>query len=733
MSVPASYMTNLNNLGAAGVGALGTYAGINQGGTRGLQSALGAASKGAAGVGSFLGDSTGALGQASNTLGGAGNALGIVNGVQQGGVLGYGGAAINAGGLAGRTGALGQANSGLNQGVGDAASALGIYQGIKQGGVLGYGGAAVNAAKLGASTGAFGGASGAIGSAAGYIAAPLAVYNAVKNYKSGATGSDALSGAEAGAAVGSVIPGVGTLIGGVLGGLVGGVASIAGPGKMDAENSQYGGIADAYKQVGKQGGPQAQQDFATQELQDPYLALAGEFDQRGANDDPLWQQYGRMGEQKFTGDLTGQIQKAIDNGTITKNDDASAIYSKAIQPWEASFGKGSDIGANADLNQAITTQLISQYMGGQAPSAWKDINGGTPFQGLAGPNWGAAATTASPDEIAQTNALTASLGRNTSPVGGAIASTTGHAQGGVMKKKRRIQRFDDGGDVDFTPDTNDFSNYEPTLQDPGVDYSYGNGSDLPDVNSFNDPYAYGSGSSGSSNSASLASLLKTYAPVLPLIAGLVGSTSKGTSGAPAAPNGLQAGVVGPMPTPQFNRTQVANPTNRTDGQPMTQQDWYTYGSRPGASFFNNNQVPLTGGAVGQATQAAPAATPNMNTQPIQYSNQSGIPVMAKGGALAQSNAEPMQDGAEFSSANQQHVRGPGDGTSDDIPAKLSDGEYVFDANTVSMLGNGSNDAGARALDKLRENLRKHAAKPMAKGKQFMKAKSPEKYLGKGSK
>ena len=80
-----------------------------------------------------------------------------------------------------------------------------------------------------------------------------------------------------------------------------------------------------------------------------------------------------------------------------------------------------------------------------------------------------------------------------------------------------------------------------------------------------------------------------------------------------------------------------------------------------------------------------------------------------------------------------HAKGPGDGTSDDINAKLSDGEYVLDAGTVSMLGNGSNDAGARKLDELRQRLRRHAAEKLVKGEQFMKAKEPLSYTKKETK
>jgi hypothetical protein len=63
------------------------------------------------------------------------------------------------------------------------------------------------------------------------------------------------------------------------------------------------------------------------------------------------------------------------------------------------------------------------------------------------------------------------------------------------------------------------------------------------------------------------------------------------------------------------------------------------------------------------------------------------------------------------------LKGPGDGVSDSIPAvigqgmakggqpaKLARGEYVIDARTVAALGNGSTDAGAERLDKMRKNI-----------------------------
>jgi hypothetical protein len=63
------------------------------------------------------------------------------------------------------------------------------------------------------------------------------------------------------------------------------------------------------------------------------------------------------------------------------------------------------------------------------------------------------------------------------------------------------------------------------------------------------------------------------------------------------------------------------------------------------------------------------------------------------------------------------LQGPGDGVSDSIPAVITDGmssggqpakvargEYIMDARTVAALGNGSTDAGAERLDKMRQNI-----------------------------
>ena len=51
-----------------------------------------------------------------------------------------------------------------------------------------------------------------------------------------------------------------------------------------------------------------------------------------------------------------------------------------------------------------------------------------------------------------------------------------------------------------------------------------------------------------------------------------------------------------------------------------------------------------------------------------------------------------------------HINGPGTGTSDDVPAMLSDGEFVFTAKAVRSLGDGSRRKGAKRMLALMKKL-----------------------------
>jgi hypothetical protein len=102
-----------------------------------------------------------------------------------------------------------------------------------------------------------------------------------------------------------------------------------------------------------------------------------------------------------------------------------------------------------------------------------------------------------------------------------------------------------------------------------------------------------------------------------------------------------------------------------------------------------------------------------------------------GGAYNSAQPQKLARGGPLSQVANL-ARGSGSGRADTINARLSDGEYVMDAETVSMLGDGSTQAGAKRLDDMRAQLRSHKGKALARGKFSPNAKSPLAYL-KGAK
>lgn len=186
--------------------------------------------------------------------------------------------------------------------------------------------------------------------------------------------------------------------------------------------------------------------------------------------------------------------------------------------------------------------------------------------------------------------------------------------------------------------------------------------------------------------------LTDYLRLAGLAAGLAGDlTGKGSGG--KIPGGLGGGL-SPIFSSQLPTSNLPPATTRPASLlPQSTQDWYRYGYGPEQSFFSN----------------VPQGAPNTSTAYTGY---------AEGGST----------GTGHGSRSSFAVGGPGDGRDDKIPAMLSDGEYVMDAETVAMLGNGSSKAGADALDKFRVAVRKHKGRDLAKGKFSANAKKPDQYL-----
>jgi hypothetical protein len=247
---------------------------------------------------------------------------------------------------------------------------------------------------------------------------------------------------------------------------------------------------------------------------------------------------------------------------------------------------------------------------------------------------------------------------------------------------------------------------------------------------------------------------------------------------PALPG--SAPVAGYGPPGGYNFANYA-PKGQTAAPPPS--SYFTYGSGPEQQFFQQVQpgggkiapvtmarggkvphfdmggmVPNIGGPqqiLGQGAMAQPGQTP-MTPRPMMGAPQQAQPQVPQrptapsGPApLAPSPPSTMMQrmqaarpqvrpfamggspgtGALSQVGQSRHVTGPGDGTSDSIPARLANGEYVIDAQAVSMLGNGDNSAGAKRLDEFRKNLRQHKGGALAKGQMAPDAKPIHKYMG----
>jgi hypothetical protein len=114
---------------------------------------------------------------------------------------------------------------------------------------------------------------------------------------------------------------------------------------------------------------------------------------------------------------------------------------------------------------------------------------------------------------------------------------------------------------------------------------------------------------------------------------------------------------------------------------------------------------------------------------FSYSRSGYTPYRAASGGLMDSAvAKRMMKGGHLGSYSDggRLLKGPGDGMSDNIPAKigskqparLADGEFVIPADVVSGLGNGSTDAGARRLYAMMDKVRQARTGNKKQGKQI---------------
>ena len=148
------------------------------------------------------------------------------------------------------------------------------------------------------------------------------------------------------------------------------------------------------------------------------------------------------------------------------------------------------------------------------------------------------------------------------------------------------------------------------------------------------------------------------------------------------------------------------------------------GGGGGAPMGSSSVYSPTGTELGQII-AAPAYTGPTDIYAVPAAN---VGRYKKGGKVKPENDNEMvRHLREWQKGRGHHgpgkVKGIGSGQEDLIPAWLSDGEYVWSAQDVADLGDGSTDEGVRRLDKMRHMVRKQAGR-----KDIKKIAKPQKGI-----
>jgi hypothetical protein len=173
----------------------------------------------------------------------------------------------------------------------------------------------------------------------------------------------------------------------------------------------------------------------------------------------------------------------------------------------------------------------------------------------------------------------------------------------------------------------------------------------------------------------------------------------------------------PEQSMQSNMSQQMQP-DRLD-QPAT----------PGGSYFNYGQESSIDSILKPGNELQTYKQGGM-ASPLMAAGGTTRYGMNSGGALdvVHHSGKPRLDFREGAA-----VTGEGDGQSDDIPAMLADGEFVFPADVVAALGNGSTKAGSDKLYEMMHSIRAHHRSAKPEDLPPPAKKSPLDYLKKPAK
>jgi hypothetical protein len=149
-----------------------------------------------------------------------------------------------------------------------------------------------------------------------------------------------------------IVPGIGTVVGGVIGGVVGAISSLFGGSKTNPDTTAWNSFT------------QGSQSAAAQNPNTLASTVSGLW-KSGDNSFPGLANY--QSSNQFTGDMTKQIDAAVDSGKIAANATPQQMYSQVVQPWLSSMPGGQQWSKDPKqgAQSALITDLISNYQQGK--------------------------------------------------------------------------------------------------------------------------------------------------------------------------------------------------------------------------------------------------------------------------------------------------------------------------------------------------------------------------------
>jgi hypothetical protein len=286
---------------------------------------------------------------------------------------------VVAGGGAAAAGAAGAATGATGATTGAAGAATGATGATTGAATTAGGTAAGGGGSSAAGASALKGGATPLGTTAAGLAALYGAHQAYEGIRKGKEGQAAAGGALAGAG-GAYLAGAAGLGGAGLTTLAGfgpvglAAAAIAAIGASLVNTKEQGDVAlrNYWKAVDQGRGIGS---APPEELANGFI----NFYRTNKNEFAGQEKYGRKGNEDFVYDMTQVVNKAVQDGTVSKDATPEEIYQKAVQPWLNSMGSGPKDADARRIQDFMMTDMIYNFMQGK-PISNAQVKGDKKFK-----------------------------------------------------------------------------------------------------------------------------------------------------------------------------------------------------------------------------------------------------------------------------------------------------------------------------------------------------------------